>query len=261
MPPVSQPGSGSAPVTASRPSSGSHEGLRAVLFDMDGLVVDTEPLWMEVERGVLARLGSSWTHADQLAIVGGSLEKTVAYLLRRATRPAPPERVADWLIGGMAALLAQREIPVLPGVAKLFAEVREAGLPVALVTSSQRVIMEAVLARLAAIGIGFGVTVCGNDVRATKPDPEPYLRAAGLLGVDPAWCAVLEDSPSGVAAAEAAGCATVAVPSLVPIPDRPGRLVVRSLNEVSLATLRDLVSGVRTDSAIRSNFPFSGSRP
>lgn len=222
-------------------------GLQAVLFDMDGLLVDTEPLWMEVERGVLARLGTQWSHDDQLAIIGGSLDKTIAYMLRRAARPVPPERIAGWLIGEMAELLAQREIPVLPGAAELYAEVTAAGLPVALVTSSERVIMEAVLDRLAGLGIKFAVTVCGNDVTRTKPDPEPYLRAAGLLGVDPAWCAVLEDSPSGVAAAQAAGCAVVAVPSLAPIPARPGRLVAGALTEIGLPTLRALVPGSPTE--------------
>lgn len=222
--------------------AGSTPGdIRAVLFDMDGLLVDTEPIWMEVERGVLGRLGATWEPGDQLAIIGGSLEKTIAYLLRRATRPVPSAVIADWLVGGMAESLAGGEIPVMPGAAELYAEITAAGLPTALVTSSERVIMEAVLDRLAGQGIEFPVTVCGGDVSATKPDPEPYLRATTLLGAAPTRCVVLEDSPNGVAAAEAAGCAVVAVPSLIPIPARPGRLVTASLAGVSLATLSRLV--------------------
>lgn len=232
--------------------------LQAALFDMDGLLVDTEPLWMEVEQGVLGRLGARWSAADQLAIIGGSLDRTVAYLLSRATRPAPAGEVASWLIGGMAALLAEREIPVQPGALELITEVREAGLRLALVTSSERVIMDAVLRRLAGLGISFPVTICGNDVANTKPHPEPYLRAAALVGADPAWCAVLEDSPAGVAAAHAAGCAVVAVPSLAPIPGRPGRLVAGSLTEVSLATLRGLVPV--TEIAFPAESPFSAIR-
>jgi beta-phosphoglucomutase-like phosphatase (HAD superfamily) len=86
------------------------------------------------------------------------------------------------------------------------------------------------------------VTVTGDDVTRTKPDPEPYRLAAKLLDVDPGNCVALEDSPNGVASATAAGCRVVAVPSLVPIPSGPGRLVVSSLREVTLETLRALAA-------------------
>ena len=102
--------------------------------------------------------------------------------------------------------------------------------------------MDAVLARLADRDVGFDVTVCGADVRNPKPHPEPYQLAAALVGADPRFCVALEDSPSGVAAAEAAGCATVAIPGLAPIPERPGRLVAGSLTEIDLAALRQLVT-------------------
>ncbi len=98
--------------------------------------------------------------------------------------------------------------------------------------------MTAVLSR---IGVSFPVTVCADDVAAAKPDPEPYLLAAARLGASPACCVVLEDSPNGVAAAEAAGCRLIAVPSLVPVPARPGRVVVASLAQVDLARLRAMV--------------------
>jgi beta-phosphoglucomutase-like phosphatase (HAD superfamily) len=114
-----------------------------------------------------------------------------------------------------------------------------AGLPCALVTSSQRAFADAVLA---ATGMTFPVTVCAEDATATKPDPAPYLIAVKLLDADPAGCVVLEDSPNGVASATAAGCRVVAVPSLVPIPPAPGRLVVPSLRDVSLAVLRELAA-------------------
>ena len=99
--------------------------------------------------------------------------------------------------------------------------------------------MEAVLDRLE---VTFPVTVCGDDVSHSKPDPEPYLLAAAKVGADPRQCVALEDSPNGVAAAEAAGCVTVAVPSLVPIPPASTRLVVTSLAELSLDRLRALVA-------------------
>ena len=215
------------------------DGLAAVLFDMDGLLVDTEPLWLETETAVMARLGAPWTPQDQQALLGGSMQRTVSYLLGKATRPVPPETVARWMLDGMLDRAADGRVVVRPGARELVAEVAAADLPSALVTSSERRFAEAVLA---VTGMTFPVTVCGEDVTATKPDPEPYLLAAKLLDADPARCVVLEDSPNGVASAAAAGCRVLAVPSLLPIPPAPGRLVLGSLRDVTLATLRDLAA-------------------
>jgi HAD superfamily hydrolase (TIGR01509 family) len=204
-------------------------GADAVLFDMDGLLIDSEPLWLESETAVMARLGADWTTADQAQLLGGSLKRTVRYLMGKATRPASPALVAEWLMAGVCDLVRERGVPLQPGAAELLAEVAAAGLPHALVTSSERRFMDAVLART---GLRFDVLVCANDVSRTKPDPEPYLLAAKLLGTDPARCVALEDSPNGVASAEAAGCQVIAVPSLVPIEPGPGRAVVRSLADL-----------------------------
>ena len=201
----------------------------AVLFDMDGLLVDSEPLWLEAETAVMARLGADWTKADQVQLLGGSLDRTVRYLVGKARRPASPEQVAEWLMSGIADLVRDHGVPVQPGARELLAEVAAAGLPRALVTSSERRFMDVVLART---GLRFDALVCADDVSVTKPDPEPYLLAAKLLGVDPGRCYALEDSPNGVASAEAAGCRVFAVPSLVPIEPAPGRTVVRALTEL-----------------------------
>jgi HAD superfamily hydrolase (TIGR01509 family) len=214
--------------------------LQGVLFDMDGLLVDSEPLWFEVESTVMQRLDGQWSPADQQALIGGSLPRTVSYLLARARRPASPGDVANWLVDGMTSLLRSRPLPMRPGAAALLAQVRSAGIPHALVTSSERPVMDAVLRH---IGTGFSATVCADDVRHGKPDPEPYLKAAALLGAEPGSCVALEDSPNGVASAQAAGCKLVAVPSLVPIPAAPSRLVAGSLTEVDLPMLRKLVDG------------------
>jgi HAD superfamily hydrolase (TIGR01509 family) len=213
--------------------------LRGVLFDMDGLLVDSEPIWFEAECEVMARLHGEWSAADQHALVGGSLSHTVSYLLARAERPASREEVGRWLVEGMTSLLTSRSLTMLPGAGELLAEVRAAGLPHALVTSSERPIMDAVLLQL---GVDFTATVCAGDVATSKPAPDPYLLAASLLGAGPRSCVALEDSPNGVASAEAAGCRVVAVPSLVPIPARPGRVVAASLREVDLTLLRSLVT-------------------
>lgn len=216
--------------------------LAAALFDMDGLLVDTEPLWMETETEVMDRLGTRWTAEDQEALLGGSMERTVGYILAKAARPVPPETVEAWMIDGMLARVRAGRVVIRPGARELVTEVAASGLPYALVTSSQRSFAEAVLD---ATGLPFPVTVCGEDVSETKPAPDPYLMGAKLLDADPERCVALEDSPNGVASATAAGCRVVAVPSLVPIPPAPGRLVAGSLTEISLAALRELAAKSR----------------
>ncbi len=214
---------------------------------MDGLLVDSEPLWFVIEREVAERLGAPWGEADQEALIGGSLDRTVSYLLAKAdgvagvggAARAGRAEVARWLVAGMARLVLARGLPLQPGAARLLAGLEAAGVPCALVTASSRAIMDAVLK---VTGLSFSVTVCGEDVRRGKPDPEPYLQAAALLGVPPPGCVVLEDSPTGIAAARAAGCPVIAVPS-VPVPPGPGLTTVKSLDEVGFDLLERVVTG------------------
>ena len=233
--------------------------LEAVLFDMDGLLVDTEPLWLETETAVMARLGATWTEADQQQLLGGSMDRTVSYLLQRAVPPGgddlredpvpasaelpSAETVERWMTEGMLERVAAGRVIVRPGARELLGEVAEAGIAHALVTSSQRPFTEAVLA---STGMRFPVVVTGDDVTAHKPDPQPYLLAARLLGVAPGSCVALEDSPNGVASAAAAGCLVIAVPSLLPIQPAPGRVIVQSLSEVNLKGLGLPASGAGT---------------
>jgi HAD superfamily hydrolase (TIGR01509 family) len=167
------------------------------------------------------------------------MENTVGYLLAKATRPAPAADVTRWMMDGMLGRAAAGRVAVKPGARELLAAVAAARVPHALVTSSQREFAAAVLY---GTGFSFPVTVCGEDVTSTKPDPEPYLLAAKLLGADPVRCVALEDSPNGVASATGAGCSVIAVPSLLPIPPAARRRVVPSLSEVTLATLRAMAA-------------------
>jgi HAD superfamily hydrolase (TIGR01509 family) len=226
-------------VSASPPPD---DQLQAVLFDMDGVLVNSEPLWFQAETEVMARLGGSWHEGDQHALVGGSMAVTVAFLLGKGTRRVDPAVVESWLTQSMIEMLATRPLPVMPGARELVTEVAAAGLPYGLVTSSERVIMDAVLA---GFGPAFPVTICAEDVSVCKPDPEGYLLAAEKLAVDPRRCVVIEDSRNGVAAAEAAGCVVVAVPGIVPVPRVPGRVVVESLTELSVGRLRAEVAQLR----------------
>ena len=215
----------------------THGGPQAVLFDMDGLLIDSERIWLEVESKVMAWLGGEWSTAHQERLVGGSLDIAVAYMLELTGADVPPEEVGRRMLDGMAERLSACA-PMMPGAKDLLAEVRAAGVPAALVSSSHRRLIEPVLD---AVGREhFALSLAGDEVERTKPDPEPYLTATARLGVDPGRCVVLEDSPNGVAAAEAAGCVAVAVPSVLPIPPAPRRTVVASLREVSLPMLRAL---------------------
>lgn len=211
---------------------------QAVLFDMDGLLVDTEPLWTIAEVELATRLGGTWSDELKALVLGTTLPGAVHTILTwygAPTAPADLSSTSSWLLARMAELLAGRVRP-RAGALELAADLRAAGVPLALVSSSYRVLVDAVLGQLE---VGFDVTVAGDEVMHSKPHPEPYLRACGRLGVEPTRCVVLEDAPSGVRSAEAAGCAVVAVPSLAAVHFEPAprRTVVTSLTEVTAAQL------------------------
>lgn len=211
--------------------------MDAVFFDMDGLLVDTEKVWLELETEVMAGLGGEWTPEHQTHLVGGSMERTVGYMLAVSGSSVSPQTLRTWMVDGMVDKLSAG-VTMMPGASELLDALRAERVPVALVTSSLKEIAEAVLTHVGRDR--FDAIVTADDVTRTKPDPEPYLTASRLLGVDPARSVVLEDSPNGVAAGTAAGCAVVAVPSLLPIEPAPGRLIVRSLTELSVDRLRAL---------------------
>jgi HAD superfamily hydrolase (TIGR01509 family) len=209
----------------------------AVLFDMDGLLIDTEPLWFAVEGQLLSELGAYWSKADHELLVGSSSPVASTFISERAGGRLSPERVAEELLLRMTKRL--RETPPLqPGVRELIDELDAAGVPRALVSSSARVLIEAVLDGLAPLS--FDVVVAGDEVIQHKPHPEPYLTAAAALGVGPADCVALEDSPTGAASATAAGCVVIAVPSVTTIDPAERRVVVPSLDQVDLDFMRSL---------------------
>jgi beta-phosphoglucomutase-like phosphatase (HAD superfamily) len=121
--------------------------LQAVLFDMDGLLIDSEPLWFEVETEVMTRLGGTWSEADQEALLGSSLDRSVRYFMERAPVPADPAEVGEWMVGGIVKKVHDHGVRIMPGATELVAAVAASGLPYALVTSSQRRFVDAVLAR------------------------------------------------------------------------------------------------------------------
>jgi HAD superfamily hydrolase (TIGR01509 family) len=218
-------------------------GLSAVLFDMDGLLVDTEPLWLRAEHATLAELGGTWSAADQAAILGASMAHAARYMKRRSGTDLPEDAVAAILVDRMLVELADATIPIQPGAGELLSEVAASGVPYALVSASVRPIVDLVLAALVRAGLpGFPLTIAGDEVERSKPDPLPYLRAARALGIDITRAVVLEDSANGVRAASEAGAVVLAVPHAVPIEPAVRIHVRRSLVGVGLADLRRLVS-------------------
>ena len=214
-------------------------GLAAVLFDMDGLLVDSEPVWSVAEAEIMAWLGGPWNLDVKAACVGRRVDESCAILVRIAGSAVPPAEVQRRLVARMVELF-RAELPLLPGAAELVDAVRAAGLRTALVSSSFRVLVDAALESLGEER--FDVTVAGDEVVRAKPDPEPYATAAARLGLPPGSCVVIEDSAAGAASGRAAGCVVVAVPNMVPVPAGTAHATVASLADLDVAALAALVA-------------------
>ncbi|MEU9733260.1 HAD family phosphatase [Streptomyces sp. NPDC048002] len=228
------------PAPTTRTAEGS--ALQAVLLDMDGTLVDTEGFWWDVEVEIFAGLGhtldDSWRHV----VVGGPMSRSAGFLIEATGADIAFAELSVLLNEGFERRIG-RSLPLMPGAARLLAELAEYGIPTALVSASHRRIIDRVLTSLGPQH--FRLTVAGDEVPRTKPHPDPYLAAAAGLGVDPTRCAVIEDTSTGVAAAEAAGCHVVAVPSVAPIAPAHRRTVVNSLEDVDLTFLHGLMTEMR----------------
>lgn len=195
----------------------------AVLWDLDGTLVDTEPLWMAAETALAARHGATWTEEDGLALVGSDLLEAARTIESIIGSGLAPEQIVDHLVAELGEAM-RRDQPWRPGAVELVRAVADAGIPQALVTMSYREIATPVIEALP-----FDAVVTGDAVDHGKPHPEPYLLAARMLGVDPTDCLAVEDSATGAASADAAGCVVLVVPHMVVVPDGPRRRVAPSL--------------------------------
>jgi HAD superfamily hydrolase (TIGR01509 family) len=211
---------------------------------MDGTLVDSEKLW-DISLAELAReLGGELVPAVRAAMVGLNMARTLDQLFAALGRRAGPAELCHatrWLTGRTRELF-EAGLPWRPGARAALRSVRAAGMATALVTSTHRELTDVALR---SIGVEhFDVTVCGDEVRRPKPHPEPYLVAAARLGVDPAACVAVEDSPTGTAAAVAAGCTVLVVPSEVPVEPGERRVLRHSLVGVDVELLTGLLSAV-----------------
>ena len=214
----------------------------AVLWDMDGTLIDSEPYWMAEEHALVESFGGTWTAAHAHALVGNPLEVSAQYIIDHSPVEADVTAVVDRLMHGVMDRI-RGAVPWRPGALELLAGLNEAGVPSALVTMSWRPLTDLVVS-LAPDGL-FDVVVTGEAVGHGKPHPEPYLTAARLLGVAAADCVAIEDSPAGVASAVAAGVPTIAVPHVVPVPRMAGAVQLQSLRGVGPADLLLAVSAAR----------------
>jgi HAD superfamily hydrolase (TIGR01509 family) len=167
------------------------------------------------------------------------MTRSAGYLIEETGADIALDTLKDLL---NAAFLRRidRGVPLMPGARRLLTELAAHHVPTALVSASHRTVIDRMLTSLGPEN--FHVTIAGDELDRTKPHPDPYLTAAARLGADPHRCVAVEDTATGVASAEAAGCRVVAVPSVAPIPPAAGRFVVRSLAEVDVAFLRALVT-------------------
>lgn len=215
----------------------------ALLLDMDGTLIDSEPYWMSAERELIAQYGGTWTHDDAMNLVGNALDVS-AKTLQGAGVQLGIEEIVEFLISRVAEQV-RAHVPWRPGAQELLVRARDTGIPCALVTMSYRVLANSMLD--AAPEGALVVSVCGDDVERGKPDPEPYLRAASQLAVDISACVAIEDSPPGIASALASGATTLGVPAILPIPARPGLNRMESLSDLDLPMLRRLRAGEHID--------------
>lgn len=231
--------SAASPREAGHPEPGHRALPAAVLWDMDGTLVDTEPYWMECEHALVAEHGGVWTQEHAHNLVGNQLTVSAQYIREHGGVDLPDEEIVDLLSAGVIERV-RRRVPWRPGALALLEDLYRTGVPCALVTMSYRELAEAVVAALPPGR--FATLVTGDRVDNGKPHPEPYLTAAAELGVRVQDCVAIEDSPTGVDSATAAGVPVLAVAHLVPIDPAPGRVLLTTLEGLAAADLVPLLA-------------------
>ena len=209
----------------------------AVLWDMDGTLVDTEPYWIAAEHDIVEEHGGTWTEELAHQLVGQDLLVAATFIRDNSAVDWSPERIVDEMLGRVIGKVSEH-IPWRPGARELLAALKAEGVPSALVTMSWRSLADAVLGALPE-GT-FDVVVTGDEVSHGKPHPEPYRAAARLLGVSPQDCVAIEDSPTGVRSAVAAGVPTLAVPHVVSVPEMAGTVHLDSLAGLTPSRVAEL---------------------
>ena len=217
----------------------------AVLWDMDGTIVDTEEYWINAEIKLAEAAGGTWTHKDGLSMVGRPIPVAAAEMQKRAGITDSIEIIVQKLIDSVDSQMREYGIPWRPGALELLKSISEAGIDCAIVTMSYKQLAKVVMDALPQGYIKLAVT--GEIVSHGKPHPEPYLMAARLLGVAPESCIAFEDSLTGLLSAEAAGTKAVGIPYMVPIPAETNRNRAKSLTQIGWLEIHQLMIGEQVD--------------
>jgi HAD superfamily hydrolase (TIGR01509 family) len=212
----------------------------AVLFDMDGTLLDSEKVWDIALDHLAQRLGGQLSHEARVAMIGSNLTRSIGLVHADLGVTVDESDSAAYLLD-RAETLFRTDLVWKPGARELLERCRESAVPTALVTSTVRRLTDIALDTMGREL--FTVSVCGDEVAQPKPAPDSYLRAAELLHVRPGDCVAIEDSPTGIASAEAAGCAVIAVPSETEVDPAASTWVRESLLDLTLAQLAAHVAG------------------
>ena len=204
---------------------------------MDGLFVDSEPLWLESEAEITAPFGYTWKDEDQVACLGGPLSRVGEYMFEKCNQVESPAFFTNTLIEIQTAKLRDKT-PLMPGAMELLQQLISHNIPTGLVSASPRIIVNAVLENLG--GNPFPFSISSDDVINTKPHPDAYLLAAKQAGVEISKSLIFEDSLTGVNAAKSSGAWLIAVPHLVFVPQEPRVRSIKSLDQLSYKKLREL---------------------
>ncbi len=209
--------------------------MQALLIDMDGTLIETESRWWVAERIVMENHGSTWDIDDQNMSIGGPMHKVVEYMAAKANSNA--DQINREIIEAMLENFQKHPAQLLPGWENILNEARELGIKTALVTASYRVLAEALLERNGFVKY-FDLVVTADDVKETKPFPEPYLKAADEFGLKSLDCLVFEDSNTGVTSSLAAGMPTIALPERVLLDARRGMKILKSIKGMKIKDLK-----------------------
>lgn len=220
--------------------------LKAVLWDHDGTLVETEPYWIAAEMELAASFGITWTEEDALQCVGSPMRES-ARRMQAAGVKMDLDPIVEWLVDRVVVMMDEHGIHWLPGVQELFAECAENNIPCAIVSNAWRKVVEKTVSGLPEGVVKF--ILAGDEMIVAKPDPWPYAHAAEVLGVPRENCIAVEDSLAGTLSAEAAGIPVVVVRGVQPVPAGPNRSRVIDLSDISVNRLRDIVGGMQLDLA------------
>lgn len=210
----------------------------AVLWDMDGTLVDTEPYWLKSEQEFAKNHNAEWEMGDAEQFIGYSLYDTADLLRKKFNlQNQTDQQIIDQLTSGVVQQI-EDQLPFRPGALELLRELKSLDIPTALVTMSMSEMANSVVDRIPFKA--FDVVLGGDQVQFGKPHPEPYLRAAEKLGLDPSDCIALEDSKTGLTSAETAGTVAIGIPHIAKIPAQPGRILIDSLEGMTVSKLQEI---------------------